>query len=128
MKTNTALKIVILCIICAATLMAGCINSVADEISPPLTMQFDIDPVDIGEQGDPYILELDLQKNGTATMKTIGTGYDEPMGCLYTILDDTGDNAIYSISFGGGQMVATLKDDHTATLDVEEYIFEGTWK
>ena len=128
MKSNTTIKIGILCIICAATLITGCINSVADEINPPLTMQFDIDPFDIGEQGNPYILELDLMKNGTALMKTIGTEYDQPMGCTYIALADTGDSAIYSITFGGGQMVATLKDDHTATLAVEGYVFEGIWK
>ena len=123
---KTTYKAILICVICAA--MSGCINSGADEISPPLTMEFDIVPVDVGEKGDPYILELDLYENGTSLMRTTGTAHDQPIGCLYSTLIETDVSTTYTISFGDMPMVATLKDDHTATLTVEGYVFEGTWK
>lgn len=119
-----------LCVIGAVLTMSGCLDS-ADTPTPPLTITADIDPTEVGSYGDPYVFTLDVRADETATMQTIGTEYDRPSQCTYDVLADTDDSVIYSFEHdvrAGGQLIATLRDDHTATIEAYGYTMDGVWK
>lgn len=142
MKTNIV-KIAMLCIICAATLMAGCIESdntasidsmFGSDDTTSKDIVFDIDLI-LGHHTEPGVMEVELYDDNTAKINTITGSGDAVETGTWQFYRESADHKLYDITTddtelrvalqNGGHAIAYIYEDHFTKCGEPFY---GVWE
>lgn len=122
MKTNTV-KIAMLCVICAAMAMSGCMESSGGASDIPITLS-----LDIGSVNDPgsSTVRIILEEDGTAEFcSDVGTGTDV---CTYGTWEHGSSDREYDVTSAMMNVIhVTILDGGIAELETFGIVQKGTW-
>ena len=131
MKSNTTLRIAMICVICAATLMSGCMES--DDTKSAVL--FDVDLI-LNSHVGTGVMEVDLNEDGSATIVRItGTADDVIETGKWEIYRTTSDGTLYDITTDDTELRIKMEDGGHAIANIYENGFKkcgesffGTWE
>lgn len=119
MKRTTTLRIVTLCVICAATLMSGCMES--NDNAPDGNVLFYIDLI-LDPHSGPGVMEVSLNEDSTATITTIkGTSDDIIEFGTWQFYRESDDHTMYDIITDDTELRVAFQNDGHAIA----YIYEN---
>lgn len=126
---NTTLKIGILCVICAAMVMSGCVTPAADK---PVLYHADLILSPHNGQG---VMEVDLSEDGTATITTITGTTDTTEVGTWQFYRESRDHKMYDIITDDTELrLAVQPDGHTIAYIYQDGFtrchepFYGVWE
>ena len=125
MKTNL-LRIIALCIICAATIMSGCVDDIQDSTvdkaleKAPENVLFSIS-FDGGQHDNPYLLRVVINEGGTAMILADDTSGGEKISYgSWEIYRETKGGDMYDVTYDDTELRIILKDDNVALGHIYE--------
>ena len=124
---KTILKTVMLCIICATTIMAGCLSESDGASDIPITCFMDMESLYSSPEGVNNIIRITLFADGTTAFcggkmrpQDCEDGTWEKRGSSGREYDTTSD--VFS------DIHITILDDGAAEFRSDGYVLDGTWK